>query len=476
MPVFNRSTIPAVGLLLAAGIAAAAAQETNQRQQAFRQIYQELVEINSTDSAGDSLRAAEAMAARLKAGGLPAADIAVISSGPRKGNLVARLRGSGARRPMLLIAHLDVVEAKREDWDFDPFKLQEINGYFRGRGSIDDKAMASVLVANLIEYVKEGFKPDRDIILALTADEELSDSPHDGAHYLLDHYRNLIDAEFAINEGGGGALRNGKPFRMSVQHAEKVYQTYIFEVTDPGGHSASGRRDNAIYRLADALRRLGKFDFPAALNPVTKSFLEGVAAFETPPTAEAMRALLAGRNDAGSIMPLTVRPEYNAVIRTTCVPTLLAAGHAENALPQTARVTVNCRILPDQPVAEVERTLNRVVADEGVKITPKGQAVLSPPSPINSEIMQAVEALAGEMWPDVPVIPIMGAGYTDSRWLRNAGIASYGVTGLFTDPAHSGTHGLNEQVGVKELYDSKEFLYRLVKRLAAPSQSSAKSK
>jgi acetylornithine deacetylase/succinyl-diaminopimelate desuccinylase-like protein len=473
MAAFNRGII-AAGLLLAAGIAAAAAQETNQRQQAFRQIYQELVEINTTNSAGDSLRAAQAMAARLKAGGLPAADVEVISSGPRKGNLVARLRGTGARRPMLLLAHLDVVEAKREDWDFDPFRLQEINGYFRGRGSIDDKAMASIFVANLIEYVKEGFKPDRDIILALTADEELSDSPHDGAHYLLEHYRNLIDPEFAINEGGRGALRDGKPFQMSVQHAEKVYQTYVFEVTDPGGHSAAGRRDNAIYRLADALRRLGQFDFPAALNPVTKRFFERVVSLETPPAAEAVRALLAGRNDAGSIMPLTVRPEYNAIIRTTCVPTLLAAGYVENALPQTARATVNCRILPDQPVAEVERTLNRVVADERVKITPKGQAVLSPPSPINPEIMQPVETLAGEMWPGVPVIPTMGGGYSDSRWLRNAGIPSYGVSGLFTDPAHSGVHGLNEQIGVKELYDGKEFLYRLVKRLAAPNQSSAK--
>ena len=244
----------------------AATQEPSSRQRAFRQIYQELVEINTTDSAGDSVRAAEAMAARLKAGGLPAADVQVISTGPRKGNLVARLRGSGARRPILLIAHLDVVEANRDDWDFDPFKLQEVNGYFRGRGSIDDKAMAAIFVANLIEYVKEGFRPDRDIILALTADEELSDSPHDGAHYLLQHHRALIDAEFAINEGGQSGLRDGKPFRMSVGHAEKVYQTYVLEVTDRGGHSASGRRDNAIYVMADALRRLGQFDFPVALT------------------------------------------------------------------------------------------------------------------------------------------------------------------------------------------------------------------
>jgi acetylornithine deacetylase/succinyl-diaminopimelate desuccinylase-like protein len=463
----------AAAILLATTLAAMA-QEPTAKQQAFRQIYQELIEINTTNSVGDTVRAAEAMAARLKAGGLPAEDVQVFSSGPRKGDLVARLRGTGARKPILLIAHIDVVEAKREDWDFDPFKLQEVNGYFRGRGSIDDKAMASIFVSNLIEYVREGFKPDRDIILALTADEELSDSPHDGAHYLLEHYRPLIDAEFAINEGGGAALRNGKPFRMNVQHAEKVYQSYVFEVADPGGHSASGRRDSAIYRLADALHRLSQFDFPAALNPVTRSFFEQAAVTETPPVADAITALLAGKGDADTLMPLTMRPEYNAIMRTTCVATLLEAGHAENALPQTARATVNCRILPDQPVADVEATLKRVIDDEKVKIIPKGQAVLSPASPINPDVMHTVEAIAGDMWPGVPVIPTMSGGYTDSRWLRNAGIPAYGVSGLFADPGHSGVHGRNEQVGIKELYDSKEFLYRLVNQLAAPSLTSAR--
>jgi acetylornithine deacetylase/succinyl-diaminopimelate desuccinylase-like protein len=228
-------------------------------QQAFLDIYRELVEIDTTDSAGDTERAAQAMAARLRAGGVPAQDIRVISSGPRKGNLVARLRGTGARRPLLLLAHLDVVEARREDWDSDPFKLVEADGHFRGRGVIDDKAMAAIFVANLIRYAKEGFKPDRDIILALTADEELSDSPHNGVRWLLAHHRDLVDAEFAINEGG--ALRNGGPFRFAVQLAEKVYQTYQLEVTDRGGHSAAPRPDNPIYRLAKALRRLAQFDF-----------------------------------------------------------------------------------------------------------------------------------------------------------------------------------------------------------------------
>jgi acetylornithine deacetylase/succinyl-diaminopimelate desuccinylase-like protein len=459
----------AAALTLAAPGAGAA--EPTPQQQAFRQIYQELVEINTTDSVGDTVKAAEAMAAHLRAGGLPAADVQVIPTGPRKGNLVARLRGTGARRPILLIGHLDVVEAKREDWNFDPFKLQEVDGFFRGRGTIDDKSMASIFVANLIEYAKEGFKPDRDIILALTADEELVDTPHVGARVLVERHRDLIDAELAINEGGGGALINGKPVRMNIQHAEKIYQTYVLEVTDRGGHSASGRRDNAISRLADGLRRLGQFDFPVALNPVTRAFFERVVAAEAPPIADAIRAMLAGR-DGEALLPLTWRPDYNAQIRTTCVATQLEAGHAENALPQRARATVNCRILPDQPVEEVARTLARVIGDEQIKIIPKGQGLLSPPSPINPEIMRHVEALAAEMWPGVPVIPTMSSGATDSRFLRNIGMPAYGVSGLFTDPVNNGVHGLNEQVGVKELYDSKEFLYRLVKRLAAPSQFS----
>ncbi len=464
-----------IGIVLAPLAAGPASGQTaTPEQRAFREVYRELVEINTTDSAGDTLRAAEAMAARLEAGGLPAADVQVFSTGPRKGDLVARLRGTGARKPLLLVAHLDVVEARREDWAFDPFRLQEVGGYFRARGSIDDKAMASIFVANLIEYRAQGFKPDRDIILALTSDEELSDSPHDGVHWLLEHHRELIDAEFAINEGGHGALRGGKPFRLPVQHAEKVYQTYILEVTDRGGHSASGRRDNGIYRLADALRRLGQFDFPVHLNPITRAFFERVLAVETPATAEAIKAMLAGNTDAAAMMPLTTRPDYNAIIRTTCVPTRLDAGHADNALPQSARATINCRILPDQDVAEVERTLRRVIADEQVRISAKGRAVLSPPSPIDAELMGAVAALAAEMWLGVPVIPTMSGGYTDSRWLRNAGIPAYGVSGLFTDPANSGTHGLNEQVGVRELYQSKEFLYRLVKTLAAPGQSTTR--
>ena len=387
---------------------------------------------------------------------------------------MARLRGTGVRRPLLLLAHLDVVEAKREDWDFDPFKLQEADGYFRARGAIDDKAMAAIFVANMIGYVRAGYKPERDIILALTTDEELSDSPHNGVRWLLQHHRELIDAEFAINEGGGGALRNGQPFRLAVQLAEKVYQTYQLEVTDRGGHSAAPRRDNPIYRLADALQRLAQFDFPPRLNAVTRAFFERMAVTEAPPMADAMKSLLAGRTDAAALAPLTSRPDYNAQIRTTCVATMLEAGHAENALPQTARATVNCRVMPEESVEEVGRTLARVVADEKVAVIPKGTAVLSPPSAANPEVMQAITQLSVEMWPGVPLNAAMSGGYTDSRWLRNAGIPAYGASGLCSDPGKNGVHGRNEHVGMKEVYDSKEFLYRLVKQLATSGPAGPK--
>ena len=469
MPSHLRPGMPAalVWVALAFAVSPAHAADTlSADQRAFLDIYRELVGINTTDSAGDTLRAAEAMAARLRASGIPAQDIQVLSSGPRKGNLVARLRGTGARKPLLLLAHLDVVEARREDWDYDPFTLSEADGYFRGRGVIDDKAMAAIFVANLIRYVAEGWKPERDIILALTTDEELSDSPHNGVRWLLQHHRDLIDAGLAINEGGGGAARNGRPFRLAVQLAEKVYQTYLLEVTDRGGHSAAPRRDNPIYRLADALHRLAQFDFPPRLNAITRRNFERLALVETPPMADAIKALLAGRTDVEALAPLSARPDYNAQIRTTCVATMLAAGHAENALPQTARATVNCRVMPEESVEAVSRTLERVVADEKVAIVAKGTAVESPPSALNPEVMQAITQLAVEMWPGVPLNAAMSAGYTDNRWLRNAGIPAYGVSGLFSDPGNNGVHGKNERVGVQAVYDSKEFLYRLVQRLA----------
>jgi acetylornithine deacetylase/succinyl-diaminopimelate desuccinylase-like protein len=453
--------------IFAAWIDGAAAQAPSPQQQTFRDIYRALVEIDTTDASGDTLKAAEAMAARLKAAGFPAADMRVISTGPRKGNLVARLRGSGPRKPLLLLAHIDVVPAG-DGWQHNPFTLVEADGYFHGRGVIDDKAMAAIFLANLIEYHREGFKPERDIIVALTTDEELAHSPHNGVKWILDNERALIDAEFALNEGGGGALRNGRPFRLAVQLAEKVYQTYVLEVTDAGGHSASPRRDNPIYRLSAALTRLAQFDFPPRLNQVTRINFEKLAETEAPPMAAAIKALLAGSTDAAALAPLSANASYNAQMRTTCVATLLEAGTVENALPQTARATVNCRILPDEPVEGTAGILARVIADDKVTITPKGRPMAAPPSPPHPEVMQAVARLADELWPGIPVQPTMSAGYTDNRWLRNAGIPAYGVSGLFSEQGRNGVHGRNERVAVKDVYVSKEFLYRLVKQLAAP--------
>jgi acetylornithine deacetylase/succinyl-diaminopimelate desuccinylase-like protein len=451
--------------LLAPGLAGAD-QRHPPDEARFREIYRELVEINTTESVGDTLVAAQAMSMRFLQAGWPAGDVQVLSSGPRKGNLVVRLRGNGKLRPLLLLAHIDVVEAKREDWDFDPFHLQEVGGFFRGRGAVDDKAMASIFVANLIRYRAEGYVPDRDIILALTTDEELADSPHDGTRWLLETHRSLIDADFALNEGGGGTLRNGKPVVSNIQLAEKVYRSFRFEVKDPGGHSAQPRRDNAITKLAEALVRLADYKFPARLNPVTASWLQLVTRLESPEVRASVAALAAGDNRPDVIAPLTRRAAWDNQIRTTCVATMLDAGHAENAMAQTARATVNCRLLPDEKPDDVEHALKQVVADEKVAVIPLGTVVDSPASPLSPEVMKAVEDIAADLWPGVPVVPTQSGGYTDNRWLRKFGIPAYGVSGLFSEEGKSGVHGLNEQIGVEQLFDGKEFLYRLVRRLA----------
>ena len=476
--VFQAASAVALALLVSAGTGAAADRGPDEA--LFRSIYRELVELNTTESSGDTLIASQAMAARLIAAGWAKADVHVLSSGPRKGNLVARLRGKAGgnaggkpgdkagRRPLLLVAHIDVVEARREDWAFDPFKLQEVDGYFRGRGTVDDKAMAAIFVSNLIRYRAEGLKPERDIILALTTDEELADSPHNGMRWLLDNHRSLIDAELAINEGGGGVLRNGRPVSLHVQHAEKVYRSFRLEVKDPGGHSATPRRDNAIYRLAEGLGRLARFEFPARLNPVTSGYFAREARDAPPAIRAAIMALAAGNAAPEVIAPLAGRPAYNAQIRTTCVATMVEAGHAENALPQTARATVNCRLLPDEQPAFVAATLQQVMADERVAVIPLGDVVESPASPMSPALMSAVETISARMWPGVPVTPTQSGGYTDSRWLRRAGIPTYGVSGLFTEEGKSGTHGLDEHVGVNELFAAKAFLHALVKRLAGP--------
>jgi acetylornithine deacetylase/succinyl-diaminopimelate desuccinylase-like protein len=407
------------------------------------------------------------MAARLRAGGFPAADIFVGGPTPRKGNLVARLRGSGARKPILLLAHLDVVEAKREDWSVDPFKLLEKDSFFYGRGTGDDKFMAAAFVANLIRYKQEGFKPDRDILVVLETDEEILDRGGVGMEWLVKNHRGLIDAEFALNEGAGVGLKDGKPLRVGVQTSEKVPANYVLEVKNPGGHSSLPAKDNAIYRLAEGLVRLGKFEFPVQLNETTRAWLERAGALEEPQVAADMKSIASGRPDAGAVERLSNQPIYNAQLRTTCVATLLEGGHAVNALPQTARATVNCRVLPGEPVEEVQKTLMRVLADPQISVTPIWTHVASAPSPLNPEIMETIERLSAEFWPGAPVIPSMSSGATDGSFLRNAGIPTYGHSGLAQDIGDIRAHGKDERVPVQSFYDGLEYQYRLVKALSS---------
>jgi len=436
-------------------------------QRLLREIYQELVEINTTNSVGDNTKAAETMARRLLAAGFPAADVQVLAPAPRKGNLVARLHGTGARRPLLLLAHLDVVEASREDWSVEPFTLLERDGYFYGRGTSDDKAMAAVFVANLIRFRQERFVPDRDIIVALTADEE--GGGHNGVAWLLANHRALIDAELAVNEGGGGAIKNGVYLSNNLQASEKIVQSYRLEVKNPGGHSSLPVKDNAISQLAGGLARLGEFDFPVRLDEVNRTFFERTAAIVPGALGDDMRAIAGGSRDPQVVARLAgAGPVFNSRLRTTCVATRLEGGHATNALPQTARAVVNCRVMPGDSEDEVRRTLVGVLANDKITVTPLNQFFPSPASPLTRDVMRAVEAVTAAMWPGVPVVPTMSTGATDSRFLRTAGIAAYGTSGMFGDIDDIRAHGRDERMLVRSLYEGQDYLYRLARALASP--------
>ena len=448
--------------LLATG---AVAQGLTEQQQFARGLYQELVEINTTTATGDTQKAAEAMGARLRAAGFADGDVHVFSPAPRKGNLVARLRGSGARKPILLVAHIDVVPALREDWSFDPFKLTEQDGYFYGRGSSDDKYMAASFVTNLIRYKKEGYTPDRDIIVALETDEEIGDTDGLGIQWLIKNHRDLIDAEFALNEGGGVGLKNGKAIRNSVQTSEKVSTGYKLTVKDRGGHSSLPRKDNAIYRLAEGLVRLSNYDFPLNLNETTRIYFAKTAEIESKQNADDIHAILAPQPDPAALARLSANPGYNAQLRTTCVATMLQGGHALNALPQLATAGVNCRVLPGESIEGVQAQIVRVLADKQIEVS-GGSAKPSPPSPLNEEIMGSIEKLSKQFWPDAAVVPVMSTGATDGLFLRNAGIPTYGHSGLGADVDDNRNHGKDERVLVKSFYEGQEYLYRLVKTLA----------
>jgi acetylornithine deacetylase/succinyl-diaminopimelate desuccinylase-like protein len=437
-------------------------------QQLARDIFRELIEINTTEPQGTT-KAAQAMAARLKAAGFPEEDVRVLGPNERKQNLVARLRGRGAAKPILLLAHLDVVEAKKEDWstDLDPFKFTERDGYFYGRGTSDIKEEAADLLANMIRLKREGFRPDRDIILALTADEE--GGPDNGVDWLLKNHRDLIEAGYAINtDAGGGQIERGRHVRNAVQTSEKVYLSFALEVKNKGGHSSLPTKDNAIYRLAEGLARLARFDFPVRLNDTTRAFFARMASGESGRTAADMRAVAGGTPDASAAARLSAAsPYYNALLRTTCVATQLQAGHAENALPQTARATVNCRLLPEDTAEEVGRTLVRVLDDPQIAVSQIAPAKPSPASPLTPELFGAVGRVTEGMWPGVYVVPVMETGASDSVYLRQAGVPSYGVSGMFFDVEDVRAHGRDERVGVREYFEGVEFMYRLLKALTS---------
>ncbi|MFQ5703672.1 MAG: M20/M25/M40 family metallo-hydrolase [Gemmatimonadales bacterium] len=444
-------------------------QSLTAHQQLGRDIYRQLIEINTTHSVGSTTDAAKAMAARLRDAGIPAEDIRLFEPHPGKGNLVVRFRGSGQLKPILLLAHLDVVEALESDWSFDPFQFREQDGYFYGRGTADDKAMAAIWVANLIRYKREGFTPARDIIVALTADEEGGD--HNGVDWLLRNHRELIEAEYALNEGGEGELRDGRRIVNEIQASEKVYQTFHLRVTNPGGHSSVPTKDNAIYHLSEGLTRLAAYDFPVVLNEITAAYFDRMSKIESGEVGRAMAAVVKDPGNTGAVRELSHSPYFNALLRTTCVATMLDAGHAENALPQTANATVNCRVLPGESIDEVERTLVRVLDDPAIKVTRIGVARPSDPSPLTPELVATAERITDEMWPGVGVLPTMVTGATDGLYLRNAGIPTYGLSGIFLDMDDLRMHGKDERVSVKSFYDGLEFLYRVVKSLSSGPSS-----
>ncbi len=432
-------------------------------------IYKEIVEIKSGFSTGATTPVAQAVAKRLRAAGFPDSDIFIGGAIPTKANLVVRFHGSGRLKPILLLAHTDVVEARREDWSMDPFVFTEKDGWFYGRGTADDKAQAAVWIANLIRYRREGYKPDRDIIVALTADEE-GGGPSNGVAWLLKNHRQLIDAEFCLNEGGRGQMVNGQRVSNDIQAAEKWYLDVRLEVRNKGGHSSLPVPDNAIYRLSNALVRLSRFGFPLKTNEATHAYFAGMAKIDTTGARADLAKIEA--NDVPAMKRIAeASPAWNSMLRTTCVATMLEGGHAVNALPQLAAANVNCRVLPDDSLQYVLDTLKKVIADDQVVISITNQEENSPSSPLRPDLVRAMSRVTDTMWPGVIVLPTMSTGATDGRALRAAGIPTYGVQGFFNERDDNRAHGRDERMMVRSFYEGQTFLYELVKALAATAQN-----
>jgi len=435
-----------------------------------RDIFKELIEINTTSRYG-STKAAEAMAARLKSAGFPVSDIQVIGPDPQHKNLIIRYRGNGKLKPVLFISHLDVVEALQEDWSVNPFTFLEKDGYFYGRGTTDDKCDGVSFVVSLIRLKKEGFIPNRDIIVALTADEEAGKA--NGVNWLITNHRDLIDADFCINPDGGEAeLKHGTPTMMTIQTSEKLYFSYRLEVKNKGGHSSLPVKDNAIYAIASALARLANYDFPVRLNETTRKYFENIAVGESDQVKTDILAILRTPVDTAAVRRLAALSAYfNAMMRTTWVATMMSAGHAENALPQSASAIINCRMLPDESPENVMSVLKTLIADSKISVTCIDSSLVAPLSPLIENVTGPVNQIASAKWLNVNVTPFMSTGATDGLFLRLKGIRVYGVSGMFHDMDDVRAHGKDERIGVKEFYDGVDFMYRFIKALSSETNS-----
>ena len=438
-------------------------------------IFKQLVEINTTDSVGNVTTAAEAMAKRLRDTGFADKDVIVAGPNEKKKNVVVRFRGSGKRKPILFIGHLDVVEARREDWTTDPFQFVEKDGFFYGRGTNDMKAGDALLLTTFIRLKKEGYVPDRDLILALTADEEGGN--FNGVEWLLKEHRDWVDAEYCINlDGGEFEQQNGKRLLAAMQGSEKVYADFQFESVNPGGHSSEPVRDNAIYHLAGALARLRDYDFPVKVNEITQNYFARTAEISPGDSAADLKAVAKDPPDQAAAARLSREPYYNTLLRTTCVATMLSGGHAPNALPQTARANVNCRIFPGDDPEEVRRTLERVAADSKVSVTLVPQlgadskpvpTVTVPPSALLPEVVKAMEKTLNETYPGVPLVATMSAGASDGKFTRTAGIPTFGIACMFFELGDNRAHGKDERIGAQDFYDGVNFTYKFMRALSA---------
>ena len=469
-----------IAFTLAMWLAAAAIAEPVQVDPAAsseaRDVLKQLIEINTTDTPeGNVTTAAEAMAKRLRDGGFAASDIQLLGPNDHKHNLVVRLRGTGAHKPVLMIGHLDVVDAHAEDWSTDPFKFVETDGYFYGRGAEDMKDGDAIMVTTLLRLKKEGFRPNRDLILALTADEESGSA--NGVDWLLKNHRDLIDAEFVLNHDGDSVeTEHGKAIFYELDASEKVYGDFLLSATNRGGHSSLPRPDNAIYELMNGLTRLAKYEFPFELNSVTRAYFEQLSKTVGGERAHDMQAILTVPPDPAAVERLSRDPTDNSLMHTTCVATRLSGGHGNNALPQRAQAVVNCRILPGHSPEEVRQSLVQVIADPNMTVQyigDDGKTISDtapdkrgyPPPPLREDVMRPLRVLVAAFWPNTPIVPAMSTGASDGVYTSAAGMPTYQVTGIAVERGDERAHGRDERVGVDSFYRGNEFYYRFIKAL-----------